>query len=124
MIVSRLYGWFVAQRDFTGAGTVGTDTSMWGWVPNGCFLEIGIPVASAIAEAMASTPSHTGSRAPILPQSIISSGFPGVALMDYKMKGEEEVDLVMGDAVRVFKVHDHWSYVCILLLQRLSDIDR
>jgi len=100
---------------------VGTDTSMWGWVPNGCCLEIGIPVASAIAEAMASAPF--GSRAPILPQRIISSSSPGVVLMDYKMKGEEEVDLVMGDAVRIFKVHDHWSYVRIPLPQRLTDVE-
>lgn len=121
MIISRLYSWFVVQRDFTGAGTVGTDTSMWGWVPNGCCLEIGIPVASAIAEAMASAPF--GSRAPILPQRIISSSSPGVVLMDYKMKGEEEVDLVMGDAVRIFKVHDHWSYVRIPLPQRLTDVE-
>lgn len=83
-----------------------------------------MPVASTITEAMASASSNTGARAPILPRSIISSNFPGVALMDYKMTAEEEVDLVKGDAMRIFKVYDHWCYVRIPLLQPLFCVDQ
>ena len=31
--------------------------------------------------------------------------------MDYKKKGEEELDLAKDDALRVFKRYNHWSYV-------------
>lgn len=30
--------------------------------------------------------------------------------MDYKKKGDEELDLVKDDALRVFKRYNHWSY--------------
>ena len=100
-----------------------TDRSMRGWVPDGCFLEIGIPVASAVAEATASASSTRASRAPILPRSITSSNFPGFALMDYKKRGQEEANLIKGEAMRIFKVYDHWCYVSFPLLQRLLDVD-
>jgi hypothetical protein len=60
------------------------------------------------------------SKTPILPLSIISTSFPGIALMDYKKKGEEELDLVKDDALRVFKRYNHWSYVRYLFF-RSSD---
>lgn len=113
MIISRLYDWLVVQRDPAGTGVVSTDRSMRGWVPDGCFLEIGIPVASAVAEATASASSTRASRAPILPRSITSSNFPGFALMDYKRRGQEEVNLIKGETMRIFKVYDHWCYVII-----------
>lgn len=97
------------QRDPTGSGIVDPDTVKQGWVPAGCLLETRVPVASAIAEAAAK--GGSGSKTPILPLSIISTSFPGVALMDYKKKGEEELDLVKDDALRVFKRYNHWSYV-------------
>lgn len=107
------------QRDPTGSGVVDTDTSKQGWVPAGCLLETNVPVASAIAEATALSkaagsselPLAADSKTPILPLSIISTSFPGIALMDYKKKGEEELDLVKDDALRVFKKYNHWSYV-------------
>ena len=34
--------------------------------------------------------------------------------MDYTKKGEEELDLVKDDALRVFKRYNHWSYVSSL----------
>jgi bZIP factor len=34
--------------------------------------------------------------------------------MDYKKKGDEELDLVKDDALRVFKRYNHWSYVSFL----------
>lgn len=112
----------MVQRDPTGSGIVDTDIVKQGWVPAGCLLETNVPVASAIAEATAAkngsasgsppgTPSI--SKTPILPLSIISTSFPGIALMDYKKKGDEELDLVKDDALRVFKRYNHWSYVSV-----------
>lgn len=105
----------MVQRDPTGSGIVDSDMAKQGWVPAGCLLETNVPVASAIAEATAkngSSPSESVSKTPILPLSIISTSFPGIALMDYKKKGDEELDLVKDDALRVFKRYNHWSYVC------------
>ncbi|KIK56130.1 hypothetical protein GYMLUDRAFT_1016707 [Collybiopsis luxurians FD-317 M1] len=76
-------------------------------------LEIAVPVASAIAEATAAKSSTGGSSesdSPILPLRIISTSSPGIALMDYKKRGEEELDLVKDDVIRVFKRYNHWSY--------------
>lgn len=92
------------------------DTTKQGWVPAGCLLETNVPVAAAIAEANAKNGTNTSdvegnARTPILPLSIISTSFPGIALMDYKKKGEEELDLAKDDALRVFKRYNHWSYV-------------
>ncbi|TFY73599.1 hypothetical protein EWM64_g10413 [Hericium alpestre] len=117
VIVSRARGWWVVQRDPTGSGVVNSDSSKQGWVPAGCLLETRIPVATAIAEA--STASGSGSqpsspvsnvRTPILPLNIVSTSFPGYALMDYKKKGDEELDLAKDDTLRVFKRYNHWSY--------------
>ncbi|KAJ7623491.1 hypothetical protein FB45DRAFT_107159 [Roridomyces roridus] len=119
IILSRARGWWVVQRDPSGSGVVDTDIIKQGWVPAGCLLETNVPVASAIAEANAakgnasgsdSPPSTPVSKTPILPLSIISTSFPGIALMDYKKKGEEELDLVKDDSLRVFKRYNHWSY--------------
>jgi len=106
----------VVQRDPTGSGVVDSDSSKQGWVPAGCLLETNVPVASAIAEATArnSGDADVASRTPILPLSIISTSFPGIALMDYKKKGEEELDLAKDDLLRVFKRYNHWSYVGFL----------
>jgi protein STE50 len=116
VILSRARGWWVVQRDPTGSGVVDTDTTKQGWVPAGCLLETNVPVASAIAEATAKhsesgSPLSPVSKTPILPLSIISTSFPGIALMDYKKKGDEELDLIKDDALRVFKRYNHWSYV-------------
>ncbi|KAG5635579.1 hypothetical protein H0H81_010744 [Sphagnurus paluster] len=110
------------QSDPTGSG-IG-DPDKHGRVPEGCLLETNVPVASAIAEATAAkdgssagsiSPPHTPtsesvSKIPILPLSTISTSFPGIALMDYTKKGEEELDLVKNDALRVFKQYNNWSY--------------
>jgi hypothetical protein len=92
-------------------------------VPAGCLLETNVPVASAIAEATAAKHNELGtppqspvSKTPILPLSIISTSFPGIALMDYKKKGDEELDLVKDDALRVFKRYNHWSYVRVIFV--------
>jgi bZIP factor len=119
VILSRARGWWVVQRDPTGSGIVDADIVKQGWVPAGCLLETNVPVASAIAEATAAKNGSTSSssadtpvsKTPILPLSIISTSFPGIALMDYKKKGDEELDLLKDDALRVFKRYNHWSYV-------------
>ncbi|KAI0766906.1 hypothetical protein BD413DRAFT_142824 [Trametes elegans] len=116
IIVSRARGWWVVQRDPAGTGQVEQDVTKQGWVPAGCLLETKVPVAAAIAEAtargsMTSTPpSSPPGTTPILPLSILSTSFPGIALMDYKKKGEEELDLQKDDSLRVFKRYNHWSY--------------
>ncbi|KAH9993741.1 hypothetical protein BJV74DRAFT_833020 [Russula compacta] len=117
VIISRARGWWVVQRDPTGTGIVDSDTSKQGWVPAGCLLETRIPVATAVAEAShASGPSSEPSspvpntKTPILPLHIVSTSFPGYALMDYKKKGDEELDLYKDDVLRVFKRYNHWSY--------------
>ncbi|KAL1700958.1 hypothetical protein EV121DRAFT_294720 [Schizophyllum commune] len=120
VILSRSRGWWVVQRDPTGSGAIDPDIKKQAWVPAGCLLETSVPVASAIAEATAatqpngssqpSTPSRQQQRTPILPLSIISTSFPGIALMDYAKKGEEELELAKDDALRVFKRYNHWSY--------------
>ncbi|KAH9852144.1 hypothetical protein C2E23DRAFT_886014 [Lenzites betulinus] len=116
IIVSRARGWWVVQRDPAGSGQVEQDVSMQGWVPAGCLLETKVPVATAIAEATArggmagSPPPSPPGTTPILPLSILSTSFPGIALMDYKKKGEEELDLQKDDSLRVFKRYNHWSY--------------
>ncbi|KAJ3756582.1 hypothetical protein EV360DRAFT_47701 [Lentinula raphanica] len=120
VILSRAKGWWVVQRDPNGTGVVETDLAKQGWVPAGCLLETNVPVASAIAEATAAK-SAAGvapgidipetSKTPILPLSIISTSFPGVALMQFKKNGEEELDLAKDDVLRVFKRYNHWSYV-------------
>jgi bZIP factor len=123
IILTRAHGWWVVQRDPTGLGILDTDIDKQGWVPAGCLLETNVPVASAIATAANSGSSGSSSgdsrpempvsRMPILPSSIISRQFPRIVLMDYKKKGEEELDLVKDDALRVFKWYNHWSYVSL-----------
>jgi len=117
VIISRARGWWVVQRDPAGTGIVDSDTSKQGWVPAGCLLETRIPVATAFAEASNASGSSSeptsptlNTKTPILPLHIVSTSFPGYALMDYKKKGDEELDLFKDDVLRVFKRYNHWSY--------------
>ena len=94
VIISRARGWWVVQRDSEGRGLVETEPSKQGWVPAGCLLETKVPVSVAIEEAANATRSNTStspeqvSRTPILPLSILSTSVPGVALMEYRKKGD------------------------------------
>lgn len=99
------------------------DEAPKGWVPAGCLLETNIPPAVAISEAKGAISSPRTARSspnwsppvahksPILPSKIISTSFPGIALMNYSGKGEHELSLTRGDVLRVFKRYNHWSYV-------------
>jgi hypothetical protein len=108
IVLTRTRGWWVVQRDPTGLGILDTDIDKQRWVPAGCLLETNVPVASAIATAANSgssgsssgdsPPEKPVSKMPILPSSIISTSFPGIGLMGYKKKEEEELDLVKDDA--------------------------
>ena len=96
------------QHDPAGSGLVEPDISKQGLVPAGCLLETNVPVATVIAEATSTSPPGV---TPILPLGILAPSFPGIALTDYKKKGEEELNLAKDDYLRVFKRYNHWSYV-------------
>lgn len=113
IILHRARGWWNVQCDPAGMGIVDQENGKSGWVPAGCLLETKVPVATAVAEASgsASPTAFVAGKNPILPLSIISTSFPGVALTDYHKKGEEELELRKDDTLRVFKRYNHWSYV-------------
>lgn len=100
-------------------------------MPAGCLLETSVPPSTAITEAsviasaqplspsaqsLASPTRDTLSDAPILPSNIVSTSYPGVALMDWLPQDDHELDLVKDDMLRVFKRYNHWSYVSIAIL--------
>ncbi|KAG9036012.1 Adaptor for signal transduction [Tulasnella sp. JGI-2019a] len=128
VVLRRSKGWWQVQRDPSGAGAV-DENAKRGWVPAGCLLETNAPPATAVAEAtmlangQPNSPADVRSLAspafgqfpmsdaPILPSSIISTSYPGIALMDWLPQGDHELDLVKDDILRVFKRYNHWSYV-------------
>lgn len=138
VVLRRSKGWWQVQRDPSGSGIV-DDTVKRGWVPAGCLLETSVPPATAVAEATALASGQPGSPAalslsspaygqfpmsdaPILSSSIISTSYPGIALMDWLPQGDHELDLVKDDVLRVFKRYNHWSYVSVGAFIWASDI--
>jgi bZIP factor len=123
VVLSRTTGWWLVQRNNPERGTVSRYPRKQGWVPSGALLEISIPVTTAIAEATTArlsipnpTPiSYAGLSKPILPNRILSASFLSVALKDYQVKGDGELDLNIDDVVMVYKRYNHWSYVGIIL---------
>ncbi|KAG8964683.1 Adaptor for signal transduction [Tulasnella sp. 419] len=115
IILSKAKGWWVVQVDVNGTGQV-DESAKQGWVPAGCLLETSVPPATAVAEALGRSPrlnmsnSNPISDSPILPGSIISTCFPGIALMDYEPKGDHELNLAKDNMLKVFKRYNHWSY--------------
>lgn len=69
-----------------------------------------------VAQALATTRSraYTPFNAPIIPSIIVGTSYLGVALNNYRdMRVGEELDIVTNEELRVFKQHNHWSYVCL-----------
>ncbi len=124
IVLRRAKGWWQVQKDPNGTGVLDSNARK-GWVPAGCLLETNAPPSTAIAEASSqqpTSPSFTSlmspattvqpmSDAPILPTSIISTSYPGIALMDWAPQGDHELELAKDDVLRVFKRYNHWSYV-------------
>jgi hypothetical protein len=50
-------------------------------------------------------------RVPIPPSNILTTSYPGVALIEYRAKTDDEIDLAIDDQLRVFKRYNYWSYV-------------
>ena len=129
IIILRARGWWAVQRDPQGTGIVDSDTTQQSWVPAGCLLETQIPVATAVAEANRASGSSAEplspvpiTNTPILPLHIVSTSFPGHALMDYEKNGDEELDLFKDDLLRVFKRYNQWCYVRSFLVSLLQSI--
>ncbi|EAU88911.1 hypothetical protein CC1G_10557 [Coprinopsis cinerea okayama7 len=119
IILSRTEGWWIVQEDPTGTGIVDTSgNAKTGRVPDFCLLETRIPIATAIADAEAAStvePGHDDGKSPILPLSFISPSSPGIALVDYRKQGEEEVDMAKGEFARVFKEYNDWYYTMYIV---------
>lgn len=71
----------------------------------GCLLELKAPVTEL-------TPSAIDSPYPglarIRTSSVLSSSYPGVVLMKWTAKGDDEISLKEGERVRVYKKYCHW----------------
>jgi len=102
VIFSRGKGWWSVQRDKNGY--VDLDPAKQGWVPAGCLLETNSPITC-------SDSSQIISSVPIPPSNILTTSYPGVALVEYKAKTDDEIDLAIDDQLRVFKRYNYWSYV-------------
>lgn len=111
VIISRARGWWIVQREPLTSGILDSGTSQQGWVPAGCLLETSVSVAAGSNQSGSST-----FKTPILPLHIVSTNFPGIALIDYQSKGDEELDMIKGDTLRVFKRYNHWAYVSCLMI--------
>ncbi|KAH8920761.1 RA-domain-containing protein [Atractiella rhizophila] len=113
-IVNKAKGWWVVYRDNGPGGPMGeNEVIKSAWVPAGCLLE------TAVAPLRFATPDQIMANGPanarnvlVPPISIISVSTPGVALMDYKPKGSEEVEMRKDERLRVYKRYNHWSYLC------------
>lgn len=132
MILSKAKGWYIVQKDPDGMGKIVPDQALSGWVPagtlpvsskqygtytyhsSGCLLELSSPVSIVSPAATENVPAYPG-LLPLAPSAVMSSSYPGVALMDYQAKGEGELSLREGDTVKVYKKYCHWSYTSVVL---------
>ncbi|KAF8605929.1 hypothetical protein BDV93DRAFT_521272 [Ceratobasidium sp. AG-I] len=111
IIIGRAKGWWIVQRDSPGTG-IEEENPRHSWVPAGCLLETSIPPATAVSEAVGRSVTNYGvtDYRPIMPIHLTSTSFSGVALRTYHVKGDEELELMKDEYVRVFKRYNHWSY--------------
>lgn len=113
MILSKAKGWWAVERDPTGTGSIVPDVSKANWVPAGCLLEcLRPPGFSSSSSSSPGSPLNGSFPRMLRLDNILSTSFPGVALMDYQSekREEEEMGLTKGDVVWVFKRYSHWSY--------------
>lgn len=105
VVLNKAKGWWVVQRDLTASGDVALDETKTGWVPSGCLLETTQPVAIGNSSSSSSAEANPLARPladqPIKPNVIASSSFQGVALMDYDVRGEDELQLHTHEPLRV-----------------------
>ncbi|KAG8678610.1 Adaptor for signal transduction [Ceratobasidium sp. 394] len=111
IIIGRAKGWWIVQRDSPGTGIL-EESAKHSWVPAGCLLETSVPPATAVSEAVGRPITDYGATdyRPIMPIHLTSTSFSGVALRTYHVKGDEELELMKDEYVRVFKRYNHWSY--------------
>lgn len=118
LILSKAKGWWVVQRDPTGQGQTQPSSSLAGWVPAGCLLELSRPPSSSgpfgVPDGAGSAGPTTTTRGTLRLAEVVSTSYPGVALMSYAKTGGDEMDLSKDDIMWVFKRYSHWSYVCCL----------
>ncbi|KAK4684078.1 protein STE50, partial [Tremellales sp. Uapishka_1] len=109
VVLSKAKGWWIVQKDPDGMGNIVPDQTKSGWVPAGCLLELSSPI-SAVSPTTPEMTSLIPGRQPLPPAAIMSSSYPGIVLMDYEAKGDDELTLKEGDKIRVYKKYCHWSY--------------
>lgn len=104
VVLNKAKGWWVVQRDPTATGDITLDESKTGWVPSGCLLETTQPVAQGSANSAGMDTDALArplADKPIKPSVIASSSFQGIALMDYEVRGEDELQLQTHESLRV-----------------------
>ncbi|KAG9101920.1 Adaptor for signal transduction [Ceratobasidium sp. UAMH 11750] len=109
--IGRAKAWWIVQRDSPGTGIL-DENATHSWVPSGCLLETSVPPATAVSEAVGRPVTDYGATdyRPIMHMHLTSTSFSGIALRTYHVKGDEELELMKGEYVRVFKRYSHWSY--------------
>lgn len=104
-------GWWTVYRDNRAPGSTGSEqdlSSHSGWVPAGCLLETSVaPLSLAPSSPGEGADTSIGTRnaanIAIKPSMIVSVSTPGLALMDFKATGSDELKLVKGQMMRVYK---------------------
>ena len=106
VILSKFKGWWVVYRDLGPSPSDHERAELKsGWIPAGCLLETSVPpLGNAPIEP------HERTAAPINPLAIVSISTPGIALMDYDPHGKDELRIRTGDALRIYKRYNSWSY--------------
>lgn len=120
IILSRKEEKWLVQRDPTGDGALDLESGERLKIPHTHLLEVSVPIAVARKTAKearrlaANSRCHTAyfTQTPILPINVVTPEiFDGVALLNYRKRGEGECNLAKGTMVHPFKEQIHWLYV-------------
>ncbi|KLO09786.1 hypothetical protein SCHPADRAFT_907485 [Schizopora paradoxa] len=123
IILSQKEDRCLVQRDRTGNGVVDLEAGERLMIRPTHLLEISVPISLAVKTAKearslaANTPNRPTyiTEIPILPLNVLSPKlFDGVALLNYRKRGEGECNLVKDTLVHPFKEQTHWLYVRIV----------